>query len=1543
MTRFNCALIGDESLLIGCGDTLIERGHDILAVVSGNADIARWATGKGLRVLDGAGRLAEHFRPGEIDWLLSIANLSLIPDTVLALAGKGAVNFHDGPLPRHAGLNAPAWALMAGESRFGVSWHVIEGGTDEGDIVAQAGFDIAADETAFSLNSKCYAAGLETFGDVMAGLESGAPPRAKQDLTLRTYHARDARPGAAGRLNFGRDAGALAAQVRGLDFGGYWNPLCAAKIEARGRVILVRHAVRGESVPGAAPGTVVDRDPSGIVVATAAGTLKLRGFSDSGGAALDIADFVSPGDVLASPDSRMSARLSAAIGRSLKAEPHWRHALQAMRPVPVPLASAQTGGSGWQSRELDLPAGLDEPASIAAVLAWALRGCGEELADIALTDAAITGAAQAVPGYLGRWVPLQARGGQTLAATCERIAGELARITEYGGFASDLMARDPRIVRTETPGLGLALDGAAPIPGTCCTVALAAGTATLHFDRARLDDAAASLLTDRLLAALDAVAQGDHGERPLGDLPVMPRAERAMILSDWNRTARDYDRDQTLHGAFEAQAARTPDATALVFETVALSYGELNARANALASRLRALGVAPGVQVGLYVARSPDLLVGALAILKAGGAYVPLDPAYPAERIAHFITDSDTRVIVTQEALKDALPRTGAEVLTIRRDQRAADGSANVDGGATADDLAYVIYTSGSTGTPKGVMVEHRNVANFFAGMDDRIDHEDGGVWLAVTSLNFDISVLELFWTLARGFKVVLGGDANRATVSNAPLQVSDRPIGFNLMYWGNDDGAGPKKYELLLEGAKFADAHGFNAVWTPERHFHAFGGPYPNPAVTGAAVAAVTRNLGVRSGSVVAPLHHPARIAEEWAIIDNLTNGRAGLGIASGWQPNDFILRPENTPPDNKPAMYEAIEILRRLWRGEAVEFPRKDGSLHPVITQPRPVSRELPIWVTIAGNPETWKEAGQIGANVLTHLLGQSIDEVAGKIRIYHAALREAGYDPADFTVTLMLHTYIAETREKAAEVARGPMKAYLTSAAGLIKQFAWAFPAFKRPKGVNNPFELDLGVLEADEVEAILDFAFQRYFDESGLFGTVEDGIARAEQLKRIGVDEIACLIDYGIAPDLVLEGLKPLAEVVRRANAPTALADDDFSLAAQIQRHEVTHLQCTPSMARMITMNDEARMALGRVRCLLLGGEALPGDLVRDLHECTGADILNLYGPTETTIWSTVERVSRADAPGILNIGTPIANTSVYVLDADRRPVPVGVPGELYIGGEGVTRGYWRRPDLTEDRFPPDPFAEEAGLTVAAAPRMYRTGDLVRWRADGRLDFLGRTDHQVKIRGQRIEPGEIEAALAGFEGVSGAVVVVREIAGDARLVGYVTATAPVSGNALRAHLARHLPEAMVPAHIVTLDAFPLTPNAKIDRAALPDPTPERGEPAPGSLAPAAGPEAEIAAIWSRILGVREIRAQDNFFDLGGHSLLAVQAHREIRDKLGLAKLSITDIFRFPTLGGLAAHVGPGRPPESAPSPVAEASGRETISRRRAMRDARRARAK
>ncbi|MBI6630199.1 MupA/Atu3671 family FMN-dependent luciferase-like monooxygenase [Pontibaca salina] len=1509
MTAFSCVLIGDESLVIGCGDMLLERGHTVRAVISRDAVVLGWATKKGITTLSDMNDL----EITAFDWLLSMANLRLIPETILALPKHGAINFHDGPLPRYAGLNTPAWALINRQPDHGVTWHMIEGGLDEGDILAQRLFDIAPDETAFSLNSKCYAEALESFADVVAQLERRQLQRQPQDLTERSYFARDARPAGAGMLDFTQSAEANAALVRGLDFGGYWNPLTCAKIMLDARVVLVGTVDVVETV-GAAPGTVLAIEDDTLSVACAVGALRLGKLTDTDGQPLRAADLIQVGAFLAGPEAGQSAALDRLTQRILGVEPFWRAALAQIQPIEVPLARRADAEPEWASQNLTI--GAKGARALALIGALALRSSGAEAGDIALRDSRLAQEALDHSGIIAPWVPLHFSGDETLDQTATRIQQALDKLEQQGGFAADLIARDPQITVPAMPQIGISLGMSAPVPGSALTIALDDDGATLIHDRTRLDDTAIALLTGRL----EMLAKAPQA--PIANLPVMADTERQLVLETWNRTATPYDTEQTMHGAFEQQVARTPDAVALIHEDRSLTYAQLNARANAVAEQLVAAGTRPGQYVGICLPRGVDLVIGAMAVLKAGGAYVPLDPAYPADRIAHYISDSGANVILTDGTLCATLPNSSARVVEIDANAQQAE---NVDGGATARDLAYVIYTSGSTGTPKGVMIEHRNVSNFFSGMDGCIDHDTGSVWLAVTSLSFDISVLELFWTLARGFKVVLLGDDNRAAVAGASRPVSERRIDFNLFYWGNDDGAGPKKYELLLEGAKFADENGFNAVWTPERHFHAFGGPYPNPSVTGAAVAALTKNLSVRAGSCVAPLHHPARIAEEWAVIDNLTNGRAGLAIASGWQPDDFVLRPENTPPANKPAMYEAIEKLRALWRGDAVEFPKADGTPHAVITQPRPVSPELPLWVTTAGNPDTWREAGEIGANVLTHLLGQTVDEVAGKIEVYHAALRKAGHDPADFTVTLMLHTFLAETRENSREIARAPMKDYLRSAAALIKQYAWAFPAFKRPEGVTNPFEMDLGTLAEDELEAILDFAFDRYFDESGLFGTVEDALARTEQLKRIGVDEIACLIDYGIAPEIVMEGLKPLAEVLQRTNAPVELEADDFSLTAQILRHDVTHLQCTPSLARMIAQNDESRMALAHLRQMLIGGEGLPGELVSDLKRCTKAQILNMYGPTETTVWSTVQAVADVSA-GTQPIGRPIANTTVRVLDETGQPSAVGAPGELFIGGAGVVRGYWQRPDLTDEVFTSDPLDPQA--------RIYRTGDLVRWRSDGSLDYLGRTDHQVKIRGQRIELGEIEATLSDFSRVDAAVVIAREIVpGDPRLLAYYTANSDLSEAELRTHLSLHLPEVMIPAHITRLDALPLTPNKKIDRNALPDPVPQR---APAITPPitGSGPKAQIAAIWSRILGLEDIRAEDNFFQIGGHSLLAVQAHREIRTALEMPTLSITDIFRFPTLDALAAHVSGqnGAPTE----PQTDAPARaETMSKRRAMR--------
>jgi amino acid adenylation domain-containing protein len=336
------------------------------------------------------------------------------------------------------------------------------------------------------------------------------------------------------------------------------------------------------------------------------------------------------------------------------------------------------------------------------------------------------------------------------------------------------------------------------------------------------------------------------------------------------------------------------------------------------------------------------------------------------------------------------------------------------------------------------------------------------------------------------------------------------------------------------------------------------------------------------------------------------------------------------------------------------------------------------------------------------------------------------------------------------------------------------------------------------------------------------------------------------------------------------------------------------------------------AAAPLRTLLTGGEALRARPRAD-HPFR---LVNNYGPTEATVVSSSGPVQPDDS-AVPSIGRPVANAPLYVVDAHGEPVPPGVPGELRVGGAQVARGYLGRPALTAQRFVPDPFGAEPGA------RLYRTGDRVRWRADGTLEYVGRTDFQVKVRGFRIEPGEVEAALLREPEVAEAVVVARGEEADRRLVAYVVPREGHGGaaRALRARLAERLPGYMVPAAVVELPALPLTPNGKLDRAALPEPEARRPELAGEYVAPRGPLQEALARIWAEVLGLERVGVHDGFFDLGGHSLLAARAHARMCEALG-RDVPIVEMFRNATIHRLAAHLAAGG---DAPAPDARIDAR------------------
>lgn len=341
--------------------------------------------------------------------------------------------------------------------------------------------------------------------------------------------------------------------------------------------------------------------------------------------------------------------------------------------------------------------------------------------------------------------------------------------------------------------------------------------------------------------------------------------------------------------------------------------------------------------------------------------------------------------------------------------------------------------------------------------------------------------------------------------------------MGFGLFFF-SDDGSttAADKYRLLLESARYGDLHGFTAVWTPERHFLDFGGLYPNPSILGAALAMITKRIRLRAGSVVLPLHNPIRVAEEWSVVDNLSSGRVEVAFASGWHPSDFVLSPKNFV-DRKEIMFHGIELVRKLWAGEEVGFQAPQGIDVDLRILPRPLQKHLPVWVTTAGNPQTWKRAGAIGAHILTGMQGETIETLKEKIDLYRESLAEHSHDAESGQVAVMLHTYLGSDLEVVKETVRPAMIAYLQT--------------FLRDSesSVRRSVNIDVKNHSDADNELRAALAFEYYFHKNSLLGTPEKCVELIDGFSRIGVTEIACLIDFGLDVEVVLEGLHHLNEL------------------------------------------------------------------------------------------------------------------------------------------------------------------------------------------------------------------------------------------------------------------------------------------------------------------------------------------------------------------------------------------------------------------------------
>ena len=364
------------------------------------------------------------------------------------------------------------------------------------------------------------------------------------------------------------------------------------------------------------------------------------------------------------------------------------------------------------------------------------------------------------------------------------------------------------------------------------------------------------------------------------------------------------------------------------------------------------------------------------------------------------------------------------------------------------------------------------------------------------------------------------------ATVAPAsPVTVDTRPSrpDFSVYFFGDyprGRGDTAARYELLVDVVRAADRHGFHAAWLPERHFHSFGGLFPNPSVLAAALARETSRIRLHAGSVVLPLHNPIRVVEEWSVVDNLSGGRAGLCVASGWHANDFVFFPERFG-SHRELMYQQLDEVRRLWRGEPAKAVSGSGEPIEIQVYPEPVQAEPPLYAAVVGNPDSYRLAARHDLGIVTNLMTQSVEQLTDRVALYRQTRAEAGLDPAAGRVVVLLHTYLGDDRARAQAEAFGPFCRYLRSSLGLLGQATNSL-------GIS----VDLTQMSDDDIEFILEQAYQRYCRWRALIGTPESVAPVVDALVAAGVDEIGCFVDFGVEPDLVRASLPQLAALRER---------------------------------------------------------------------------------------------------------------------------------------------------------------------------------------------------------------------------------------------------------------------------------------------------------------------------------------------------------------------------------------------------------------------------
>jgi amino acid adenylation domain-containing protein len=932
----SCVVIGAERLVIQCCEILLSHNVTIKGIVSESADIEHWAADHGIHFIKQKQGFSEELKLLAFDYLFSITNLQVLPDSILSLARKESINFHDSLLPSYAGIHATSWAIFNGEEKHGITWHLMSKNVDKGKILGQKEVQISSGETAYSLNLKCFFAAIDVFSELVIDLDLTCSNAKNQTRVGRSYFGKHKKVSAGGVLSFSQPSLRISALVRALNFGGHPNTLGVCKLKVAKDYVVVNELTILAIKSDKPSGTVIKVSNDYIQIASLDNDILIKSLATLGGRDLTIDLFCERYkieenylfvDLSDAEENSISEAYSALSGFESK----WLETLDGWQASELPYKNAlftsdvnNLTHSDLQSVNFKVPPKLSEYIAeqqtawnkddfiVFAFITLLIRLSENDYFSFGLNAREIKGREALISPTVPCTILIDSK--RTLAENFVNAKVQLDSVKKNMSYPFDIGERfstllvnnrlDERFysvtcVQGETP-LDNRLESKLGKADLAFVVDNSGNKGCCVFDANVISTENMS----KLMGSFSVLLKGciNSFDQALCELPVLSRQDKKKLVVGWNNTAVDYPKSDCFHEVFSRQALAKPDDIAAIYEGKVLTYSQLDQKSTELAIYLQLNGVQPNHFVAICMDRSLEMLIGLLAIQKSGGAYVPLDPAYPIDRLTYMLEDSQTNIILTHKyahekskeiSQPNKLRQAQSEVVIISIDEQWSEVTEaiveqSLDNNVSSDDLIYAIYTSGSTGKPKGVMIPNKALVNFLFAMKSVLNIEEKDSFLALTTYCFDIAYLELYLPLLVGAKCIIASSKEQVDPDklialiekHQPAFMQATPVTWKILFeagWTNKERA-----KILCGGEPLSNSLLQEFIRTESESWNMYG---PTETTIWSTCQKVSDTLPISIGKPIANTHvyivdtHgeivPVGVAGElWIAGDGLSKG---------------------------------------------------------------------------------------------------------------------------------------------------------------------------------------------------------------------------------------------------------------------------------------------------------------------------------------------------------------------------------------------------------------------------------------------------------------------------------------------------------------------------------------------------------------------------------------------------------------------------------------------------------------------------------------------